>query len=422
MKIIEDLRYTDFVVNLRKLIPNWLVNNTFHISKAILANILYGFPSRKLKVIAITGTKGKTSTAHLLYHILVENNYKTALISTIYAKFGAKEISTGLHVTDPGPIALQKILKFAVTKKYEFVILEVTSHGLDQFRNWSIRFELGIYTQVSEDHLGYHGGVEGYKKAKAKMIIQSKKVILNRDDPSSRYLKSIAEKHFIPTIEYQGERDNFQSQNISAALKAAEELGISTKDAKQALISFPGVPGRMEVIQEAPFAVVIDFAHTPESLEAALKILRKKIKKERKLIIVFGCAGERDPNRRRMGAVAAKLSDLFIITAEDPRTEGVKKISQEIAEYAEKEGATELSISKASKAAVSKTLNKTYFYRIADRQQAINKAILVAKSGDVVGLFGKGHEQSMCFGKTERPWSEHLAVKKALKKKEKITK
>ena len=155
----------------------------------------------------------------------------------------------------------------------------------------------------------------------------------------------------------------------------------------------------METIFDDKFKIIIDFAHTPESLQAALREIKLNLKKGGKLIAVFGCAGERDHGRRRMGAVAARSADFFVVSAEDPRTESVEAISQEIADYAVKAGAIE----------------EKNFIRIPDRQEAINFAVKMAKTGDVVGLFGKGHEKSMCFGKTETPWNEHEAVKKALK-------
>ena len=157
--------------------------------------------------------------------------------------------------------------------------------------------------------------------------------------------------------------------------------------------------------------MVIDFAHTPESLEIALGSLRKSVKKNGRLIAVFGCAGERDHGRRRMGEIAAKFSDFFVITAEDPRTENVEQISEEIAGYANKAGALEVYETEL----VDRKFRKLpSFIRIPDRQQAINFAVSIAKSGDVIGLFGKGHEKSMCFGREERPWSEHRAVEIAL--------
>lgn len=410
-------RNSRIISGIRKYIPNWLINRSLHLTKAVVANLIYGFPGRKIKVIGITGTKGKTSTAHLLYHILKENDLRVLLISTIGVKFQDKELDSGLHVTSPDPFMLQKALKTALDDNYQYAVIEVTSHGLAQYRSWGISFELGVFTHIKTDHLSYHGSLEAYRKTKSKLIHQSKKILLNKDDPSFKYLLSEVKGCNLPFVEYQGEKNDFHSQNESAALKAAQELGIQKQKASLALKTFPGVSGRMEFIQEEPFTVVIDFAHTPDSFKKALKQLRKRVRNNGRLIAVFGCAGERDLGRRKMGAVAARYSDLFIITAEDPRTESIEKINREISKYAIREGAGQIFNKQYNNLDKSRKKNKAYFWIIKDRQQAIDTAIKLAKPGDVVGLFGKGHEKSLCFGKTEHPWSEHDAVKKALGKK-----
>lgn len=414
-RVIQSLPNTRATAWLRSLLPNSFVNLAWHLPKAMLANLMYSFPAKKLTIIGVTGTKGKTTTAHMIFHILRKQKKKAVMISTLGAFFGDKQIDTGLHVTNPEPFTLQKLLRQAVREGFEFVILEVTSHGLSQYRNWGISFKLGVFTQVQSDHITYHGGVDKYKKAKAKLINKSGKVILNNADPSFDYLKSLARQLSIPTVVYKGKGKSFQSQNEQAALLVATQLGIDRAVAIKALKSFSGVPGRLEIIKDKPFTVVIDFAHTRDSLEAVLNNLRPLVSEKGRLIAVFGCAGGRDPRRRKMGEVAARFADFFIITAEDPRTEGVEKISEEIAQHATKADAEEISLSRASELNSQK---KTTFIRIPDRTKAINFAITVAKAGDVVGFFGKGHEQSMCFGTTEHPWSEHKTVRKALKRRE----
>ncbi|MCH7951366.1 hypothetical protein IH980_01325 [Patescibacteria group bacterium] len=412
----EVLRNQRAVVWIRGLIPHRLLNRVYHLPRAVIANAVYRFPSKRLTVVGVTGTKGKTTTAHMMYHILREQKKNVLLISTIGAFFGPTKIDTGLHVTNPEPFALQKLLRQAADEGYEYVVLEVTSHGLAQFRNWGIRFALGVFTQVRADHITYHGGVEEYKKAKSRLVKMSSKVVLNSDDPSLKYLLSVAKQHDVPAVFYKGSEKRLKSQNEEAAIAAAVELGIRESESRKALESFPGIPGRMEVMKKRPFTLVIDFAHTPESLEASLSELRPMVKKDGKLLAVFGCAGDRDPGRRKMGAVAAKLSDMFIITAEDPRTEGVEKISDEIRRHALSAGAREIPLKKA---VPSNKKNGATFTHIPDRQEAINFAIANANPGDVIGFFGKGHEKSMCFGATEYTWSEHKAVRKALSLREK---
>src|SRR4030042_4744756 len=159
------------------------LKNIYHLFQAVLANIYYGFPSHKLKVIGVTGTKGKTTSVHLIYHILQQNGYETVLISTVCARFGKREIDTGLHVTNPNPWGLQKLLKQAAAEGYEYVVMEVTSNGLDQFRDWGIKFKLGVFTQITSDHLDYHGSLENYRRAKAILIENSQQVLFNKHDP-----------------------------------------------------------------------------------------------------------------------------------------------------------------------------------------------------------------------------------------------
>lgn len=400
---------------MRTRFPQRLVNLTIHLPVAILSNLFYGFPGRKLNVVGITGTKGKTTTAHLLYHILHESGRNTALISTLGAKIGGAHIDTGLHVTNPAPPALQRLLKHALKRGSQIAILELTSHGLDQYRDWGIPIALALFTHVRNDHLRYHGGVEGYRRAKAKLIKQARIALFNSLDPSLPFLRSVAKHEGVEYAIYRPKRDDFDAQNREAAIAAAVKMGVKRSQAAQFLKSFPGVEGRMEVVHAGDFTVIVDFAHTPESLEAALRSLRLRVGKDGRLIAVFGCAGERDPGRRKMGAVAARLADIFIITAEDPRTESVEEISHEIAAHARGSGAYEVDPGELTNPKRALEARST-FTRIPDRREAIAAAIHLARSGDVIGLFGKGHEKSMCFGTTEIPWSEHAVVREALKK------
>lgn len=345
------------------LIRQRLINLFWHLPQAILANLIYGFPGRKLVVIGITGTSGKTSVSHLLHHILTQNKYKAALFSTVSVP--------GLHVTNPEPFTLQKLLKKCLQQGNTHVVLEVTSHGLDQYRNWGIKFAYGLITNITHEHLDYHKTFANYRQAKLKLLKLSQ----------------------TPVSFTQSE--DFRKANINAASAIALKLGLKQATINRSIKTYPGVPGRMEVIQNIPFQIVIDFAHKPDALEKALKALRTQTKK--RLICVFGCAGLRDTLKRPiMGEISSRLADTTILTAEDPRTEDVNQIIKEI------------------KAGWKPTkTNKLYLQ--PDRQQAINLAIKLARPGDTVALFGKAHEKSMCFGTIETDWSEHQAVRKALK-------
>ena len=379
-----------------------------------MSSAWYGFPARKLTVVGVTGTKGKTTTCHMIYHIMKAAGLRAGLISTIGAYFGDQEIDTGLHVTSPDPRELQRLLKMAVDREITHVVLEVTSSGLDQFRVWGINFKVAVITNIYPDHLDYHGTMEKYVAAKAKIIRQAETVVIPRDLPYFKEEGRGKKEEGRRKIVVFESGNSIVSANRAAAMSAAEVLGIKKAEAINALKDFRGVKGRLEAVYQNEFLVVIDFAHTPESLAAALTELRKSVKKNGRLIAVFGCAGKRDHGRRRMGEIAAKLADFFVITAEDPRTESVEEISEEIAKYAIKAGAIEIS-NKAWPLVTKARPLQTQFIRIKDRQEAINYAISLAKQGDVIGLFGKGHERSMCYGKTEMPWSEYEAMQKALR-------
>jgi len=392
---------------LRSLIPNNLVNAFWHLPKAVFASLVYGFPGKKLKIIGVTGTDGKTTTATLIYHILSQTGKKAALISTVSARLGKKEIDIGFHVTTPNPFDLQKLLKKILKKDYKYLVLESTSHGFAQYRLWGIDFLAGVVTNITEDHFLYHKNWDNYARAKAKLFRNTKYSILNIEDKSYSFLKTKASGKIITYGLKKGDFNlknfkfetrlpgNFNKLNCLAAASAAQALGIGKETVKKALADFPGVKGRMEVMQQKPFKVIVDFAHTPNALNQALKTLRKKVGRKGRLISVFGCAGLRDKNRRKMGMVSAQLADITVITAEDPRTEGVEKISEEIAFWAKK--------------------GRGKFVKIPDRGKAIEFAIKIAKKGDVVGIFGKGHERSMCFGAIEKPWSDQEAIKKILR-------
>lgn len=424
MTLFYKLRYHSLMIKLRALIPNRWVNLFKHLPTAVLANLFFRFPARHLTIVGVTGTDGKTTTANYLYHILDANGLKVALISTVAAKIGQETLDTGFHVTSPDHFPLQALLRKIVNKHLTHLVLEVTSHGLEQYRFWGVPFTGGVVTNVSEDHLDYHGSWLNYLKAKARLFRHTRFAVLNQEDKSYRFLKPLTSGKII-TYGLQSGQVNLEScgcrlpdltpynqQNLLAAIAAAQALGVESDKICANLDDLPRVKGRMEVMQKEPFLTVVDFAHTPNGLYQALTALRPKVEPGGRLIAVFGCAGERDKSRRRMGKVSGELADITIITAEDPRTEGVKKISADIARWAEKAKAREI-----KKAELFKRPRKV-FLRLDDRTEAITAAVEVARRGDIVGVFGKGHEQSMCFGKTEYPWSDQKTVKMVLKERQ----
>lgn len=393
-------------------IKQQLINYGKHLPKAFLANLKYGFPGKKLKVIGVTGTDGKTTTVNMIYKILKDNGRKVSMVSTINASVGGKVYDTGFHVTSPPPEDVQKYLSLALKNKDEYFVLEVTSHALDQFRVWGVPFEVVVITNVTHEHLDYHGTFKKYLQAKAMILKSAKMAVLNKDDENFKYLKkqvrgdivtfgkSLEADYCLDDFDYKlaipGE---YNLLNALAATAVANQLGLSEKEIKKALERFNTLSGRMEEVKNSKgIQIMVDFAHTPNALQNALITLKKET--QGKLISVFGCASERDVKKRPlMGQISAKIADITILTSEDPRFEDPDKIMDEIQRGA---------------AAIGAKLNKDLF-READRLKAIKLALGMAKRGDVVGIFGKGHERSMNIKGKEIPWSDTDKVKTALK-------
>lgn len=398
---------------LRKLIPQKVINYSKHLPTAVVANLKYRFPSNKIKVIGVTGTDGKTTTTNMIYQILKKSGRKVSMVSTINAEIAGKSYDTGFHVTNPDPMMLQKFIRQAVNQGDEYLVLEVTSHGLDQFRSWGVNFEVGVITNITHEHLDYHKTWENYFLAKAKLLKNVKVAVLNSDEKHFSRLKKlttgkIVSFGFSKEADFNPEKFKLQlgipgDHNLLNALAAAavvRQLGIALETIKIILKDFKSLEGRMEEItNNRGIKVIVDFAHTPFALEQALKTLRLQTKG--RVISVFGCAGYRDEQKRPlMGEISARLADLTVITAEDPRGL-IEQINREILTGAEKAGGK---------------IGQNVFVE-NNRQQAIGLAInKLAKKGDIVGVFGKGHEKSNNLdGKNEVPWSDQKAVQEALK-------
>ncbi len=376
------------------------LKNIYHLLQAIIANVYYGSPSKKIKVIGVTGTDGKTTTTHLIAHILKLNGHKTSFVSSVYASIAGIEYDIGFHVTTPSPFAIQKYLKQSVDNKDEYFILETTSHALDQNRVWGVSYEIAVLTNITHEHLDYHKSYQDYLNAKIKIFDMAKMAIVNEDDESYQYIKgrikNIKSVYKISkTIENISNLTIYNQYNYSAAHSVCKELGLADDEIQTAMKTFKLPKGRLEIVYDKDFRVIIDFAHTPNSFQNLLPEIRKKyINNKGKLIHVFGSAGLRDKTKRPlMGLISSKFSDKIILTEEDFRSEKPEDICQQIASGIKQ--------------------NKSYEI-IIDREQAINRAIKMAKKGDVVVLTGKSHEKSICRGKIEYPWSEHEAVNKAL--------
>jgi len=394
------------------------IKNIYHIFQAILANILYGFPSRKLKVIGITGTDGKTTTTHLIYHILKSAGKKVSMVSSVYAKVGGGEFDTGFHVTTPDIFPLQKLLSDSVKNGDEFFVLETTSHALYQNRTFGIHYEVGVLTNVTHEHLDMHHTLEEYTEIKSRLLKQAKYAVTNADDRSFLYIKN----HVQQLITYSLKKDprvlkdfddlpEFNKYNYLAAFQVCKLLGIPGRTIISAFQTFKLPKGRVEVIATKPFTAIIDFAHTPNGIDAILKEIKKRYVKNGKnrLIHVFGSAGQRDRTKRPfMGEASGTYSDFVILTEEDHRDEDPKKIASEIAVGLEKKGFKE----GEPDAFGEETKN---YIIIPNRKDAIKKAIKIAKRNDVVIATGKGHETSLCRGNKEYPWDERGAFYDSLR-------
>lgn len=394
---------------IKNILSQEIINNFYHLPKAVLANIIYGFPTKGLKVIGITGTDGKTTTTNMVYQILKSAGKKVSMVSTVNAFVAGKSYDTGFHVTSPDPFMVQKFAQAAKSNHDEYLILEVTSHALDQYRFWGIKFEVGVITNVTREHLDYHKTFSNYFQTKLKLLNRVKTAVVNQTVRESREFRWLSDqvitfglnkgdfnqKQIKLNLKMPG---NYNLENGLAALAVAFVLGIDRTLAQKNLENFSGVTGRMEEVKnKLGVKIIIDFAHTPNGLEQALKTLQTR---SGQLIALIGAEGYRDRGKRAMmGEIAQKLADVVIVTAVDPRGQ-LDIINKQIREGAEKAGAK---------------LNKNFFI-IDDRKKAIEFAVnQLACKGDTVGIFGKGHERSMNLdGKKEIPWSDRKAVVEAL--------
>ncbi|MDA1338026.1 MAG: UDP-N-acetylmuramoyl-L-alanyl-D-glutamate--2,6-diaminopimelate ligase [bacterium] len=393
------------------------IKNFIRLIISFIYSVYYGFPQRKLKIIGVTGTDGKTTTSNFIYHLLTKNGFKVGLISTINARIGDKEIDTGFHVTSPDPQVVIKLLNQMVKEGVEYAILEVTSHGLSQNRFGNIDFDYAVVTNITPEHLDYHKTYDNYLYTKAKLILKSKLTFINKDDSLSyEKLRQFASNNYKKVRAYalssldsnlsnqlrQVLSKNFpgiyNQQNALAALTVFTRIvgkEISEETISQ-FMDIKSLEGRFNRVQNnLGLNIIIDFAHTPNALEKILEEVRNLREAGEKIISVFGCAGLRDSSKRPvMGKISGELADVVVVTAEDPRTEDLDKINKQIVEGIEK-------------------VNGEYIVE-NDRQKAIEKAVTMANKGDWILITGKGHEKSMCFGTTETPWSDFDAVEEAL--------
>lgn len=370
---------------------------------AVIVPYFYDYPAKKMRVIGVTGTNGKTTTTYLIREILKSAGYKVGLIGTIQMLIGEEVFP--MHNTTPNVIDLQNIFMNMLAKNVDYVVMEVSSHALAENRIAGIEFDCAIFTNLTQDHLDYHKTMENYKLTKAKLFEivsrsgskQNKSAIINLDDAaSSEMLNHASCKKITYGIEKNSDLQaenisiradgmnftvgdmnfnlhitgNFNIYNTLAAIGACLAEKISPDKIISALENFKSVPGRFErIFADTDFSIIVDYAHTPDGVKNVLQTARQITKN--KIITVFGCGGDRDKTKRPiMGKIVAELSDIVIVTSDNPRTENPEDILRDI----------EVGIT-----------NKTY-EKIVDRRTAIFRAVELAKAGDVILILGKGHE------------------------------
>lgn len=389
-----------------------------------LACSWYGHPAKKLTVLGVTGTNGKTTVTYLLRHILRHTGLKTGLIGTVENLVEEQAFPT--QRTTPDALQLQRLLAQMAEAGCTYAVMEVSSHALVQHRVDGIGFAVGIFTNLTEDHLDYHGTMDSYCDAKARLFRMSRAAVCNADDPwterllagtscrtvlyglhapcdlwaedivlrdrSAAFTACSAQERAAVRLRVPG---LFSVYNTLAAMAACGALGIPLKTCAEALADFAGVKGRMEVVPtpEKPYTVLIDYAHTPDALENVLKTVRGFAKG--RLIAVFGCGGDREKEKRPlMGRIAAALADVAVVTSDNPRSEEPMAIIQDIL------------------TGIAPTGKKSIIE--PDRRAAIALAMKQAGAGDVIILCGKGHETYQEIGGRMLPMDEREIVQALL--------
>jgi UDP-N-acetylmuramoyl-L-alanyl-D-glutamate--2,6-diaminopimelate ligase len=410
-------------------VPQLIVANARY-AVADAADAWFGRPSERLRVVGITGTDGKSTTAFLSLAVLLAAGRQPGLVGTVDTRIGDVQTASTSRTTTPEALELQSLLADMIEAGNDSAIIEATSHGLAQSRTRNCRFRVGVVTTITSEHLEFHGTVEAYRDAKAMLVQEAPIAVLNADDDNFAFLTQRAAG---TVISYGIETDadlrataldlgphgsrfhvagprwegsvslqlpaRFNVSNALAALALAEAEDLDPEQAAAALAGVPGVPGRMERIDLGqPFGVVVDYAHTADSLAKVLRELRPLA--AGRLIVVFGSAGDRDRTKRApMGQVAGELADVVVVTDEDPRTEAPWEVNEEIAKGARSAGARD----------------RETMWIIDDRRAAIAHALRLAEPGDVVLLAGKGHEPSIIYGDDRRWWDEREVARQELR-------
>lgn len=430
---------------IKKLIPDFVLS-WYHFKWSLFFALIYGFPSRKIKVIGVTGTNGKTTVVHLIDNILEEAGNKVASISSIQFKIGDKVWENKLKMTMPGHGEIHRFLHKAVKNGCQYVVLEVTSEGIRQYRHCFVDFDLAVFTNLTPEHIESHGGFEKYKKAKGKLfkaLRKKGKAIVNLDDNEAGYfLKFPAEQRYgyriideiiegspnlkaaipdLKTIVARGSKllpngvkfvvkdtefnlnllGRFNIYNALTAITVALSEGISLEDIKKGLEKVKGIPGRLEIVISRPFTAVVDYAHTPDALDKVYRTIRE-IHSGRIIGVLGAAGGGRDKWKRlELGRIAAQYCGHIILTNEDPYDEDPTEIIKQIKQGIDKQ-MTDFRV-------------KIPVEIIIDREKAIARALKLAEQGDIVAITGKGCEPWMCVkGGRKIPWDDREIVREEM--------
>jgi UDP-N-acetylmuramoyl-L-alanyl-D-glutamate--2,6-diaminopimelate ligase len=420
---------------IKKVIPRGIFKqlvNPYHWLESFMANMRYGFPARDMYVVMITGTNGKTTTASYLGSILNAAGHKVGVCSTAYFEINGKRIPNDLNFTVTNPFKLQAMLSQMKKAGVDHLVLEVTSHALSQHRVWGVPCDVAVMTNLTQDHLDYHGTMENYAVAKGKLFARKPKfIVLNRDDSwfdffnkypageqkmtygtdkaaEARIMNVKLHKQgsdVVLSIDHTTELrfatrlpGKFNVYNATAAATAAYLMRVDTSAIIEGIEGLLSVPGRLERIDAGqPYDVIVDYAHTPDALENLLETLKHLTRN--RLILVFGATGDRDKSKRPiMGEIAAKLTDLIFLTDEESYNENPADIRLMVMEGIISGGGG----SKAEE--------------VPDRKEAIQKALEVARRGDTVVVTGMGHEQYRIIHGRREPWHEPTIIRGLLDK------
>ncbi len=412
-----------------------------HLVETILANLVYGFPAKGLKIIGVTGTDGKTTTTTLIYTMLKESGYKVGYMSTIGYGSPGREVSNHVHMTSMQAFPLMQRIRELRAHNIEWLVLETTSHALAQNRVWGVPYSVAVMTNVNHEHLDYHGTFENYRAAKErlfKMAGRNRKGlqvgVVNAEDPSGDlFAAEVAHAYHYGvtkgdvrataitssgsgskyTLRYENRElpiavnlpASFNIYNSLAAASVGLAIGLKDEQIEKGIAALKNVEGRMTTLVEGQdFHVIVDFAHTPDSFEKLMSDMRPKIKAPHRLIVMFGQPGRRDLTKGTLqGQIAGKYADVVVVTEEDDRDIDGQMLMNQVATGAEESG---------------KVREKDLFL-VHDRPEAIKFTVGLARKGDTIMMLGKGHEKTIERADGEHEWNEIAQARTALQNRPK---